>query len=116
MDTTAEIVGILADALGCPVSTEIPLQRPSGRYVGVSLDNDMGDMFLMRPRYSLMCWGSSDVDAHGLAVSALHALAGAAGTHPYLSDVSLDSMARDEWGNDGQARYLLTVDCVFNII
>lgn len=113
MDTTEVIVGILQAALGIPVSTEVPLERPE-RAVQVSLDNDMSDEFLLRPRYALMCWGSSDMDAHGIAVSALHALSDAAETHPHLSDASLDSMSRDEWGRDGQARYLLTVDCVFN--
>lgn len=114
MDTTEIVVGILADGVDAPVSTEVPLVRPN-RAVIVALDNDMSDTFLMRPRYELMCWGSSDVDAHGLAISALHALTDAAETHPYLSAVSLDAMARDEWGKDGQARYVMTVDCVFNI-
>ena len=35
-------------------------------------------------------------------------------THPYLSAVQLESLARDEWGRDGQARYALQVVCIIN--
>lgn len=113
MDTVAMVVEILSDELDVPVSTEVPMTRPD-RFVLVSLDGDMSDMFILRPRFTLMCWGSSDLDAHGIALSALHALTDAAETHPYLSAVQMQAMARDEWGRDGQARYALQVDLIVN--
>ncbi len=114
MDTTATIVGILSDALEVPVGTDIPMQRPS-RAVMVAQDGDQSDMFLMRPIYTLTCWGASDVDARGIAISAMHALSEAAETHPYLSAVLMESLARDEWGASGQSRYALSVQTIFNI-
>lgn len=113
MDTVALVVGILAQDLGVPVSTEVPPTRPQ-RFALVSLDGDMSDPFILRPRFTIMCWGTTDIDAHGIALSALHALADASQTHPYLSAVQLESLARDEWGRDGQARYALQVVCIIN--
>lgn len=113
MDTTELVVGILSDALDVPVSTEIPMERPD-RLAMVSLDGDSSDDLILRPRYAITCWGASDLDAHGIAISALHALTDAAQDHPYLSHASMESMARDEWGRDGQARYILTVDLTIN--
>lgn len=113
IDTTEIVVGILADALDVPVSTDIPMRRPE-RLVMVSLEAEESDGFLLRPTYSLMCWGLTDMDARGIAVSALHALSEAAETHAWLSSVAMDNMARDEWSGNGQARYALTVRMVFN--
>ena len=113
MDTTAEVVAILSDALDVPVSTEVPMERPR-RLVAISLEGCEDDGFFIAPRYSLMCWGQSDVDAHGIAMSALHALTDAAAVHPYLSDVRMETMARDEWGATGQARYQLVIELLFN--
>ena len=113
MDTTATVVGILTDALTVPVGTDIPMQRPT-RQVMVMQESDQSDMFLMRPTYAVTCWGTSDMDARGLALSALHALADAAETHPYLSAAVMENLVRDEWGATGQARYVLTVQTIFN--
>lgn len=113
MDTTELVIGILSDALDVPVSTEVPMQRPD-RLAMVALDGDASDGFILRPRYAITCWGASDLDAHGIALSALHALADAARDHPLLSHASMESMARDEWARDGQARYVLTVDLTIN--
>ena len=114
MDTVALVVGVLSDELDVPVSTEVPMTRPQ-RFALVSLDGDASDPFILRPRFTIMCWGSTDIDAHGIALSALHALADASQTHKYLSAVQLESLARDEWGRDGQARYALQVTCIINI-
>lgn len=113
IDTTEIVVGILADALDVPVSTDIPMQRPD-RLVMVALESEEDDPFLLRPTYSLTCWGMSDVDAKGIAMSALHALADAAATHGWLSHVAMDNLTRDEWSGTGQARYVLTLRMVFN--
>lgn len=114
IDTTEIIVGILADALDCPVSTDVPMERPA-RLAMVSLDGDeRSDRFILRPIYSVTCWGTSDRDAKSIALSALHALSDASETHKWLSAVQLDTLARDEWGRNGQARYMLTVQTVFN--
>lgn len=114
MDTTGLVVDILADALDVNVSTEVPLQRPE-RMALVALDGDRSDEFVLRPRYAITCWGRTDVDAHGIAMSALHALTDAAETDPYLFAAEMEDMARDEWGRNGQARYVLTVDLTINI-
>lgn len=113
IDTTEVIVGILADSLDVPVSTDIPMKRPD-RLVMVSLESEESDRFILRPTYALTCWGRSDVDARGIAVSALHALVDAAGTHDYLSHVAMENMTRDEWSGTGQARYVLTVRTTIN--
>ena len=114
MDDIALVVGILTDAMDVPVSTEVPASRPE-RFVMVALGSDQSDMFIHRPTFNLTVWGSSDKDAHGLAVSAMHALVDAAQTHPLLSHVSLESMARDEWTKDGHARYLVEVELTINV-
>lgn len=113
MDATPIVVGVLKDALPVPVSTEIPAQRPD-RLVTVDLAGGSSDPFLNTPRYQLMCWGRSDMDAHGLALACADALWAAAEEHPLLSACQLVSMARDEWTATGQARYLVTVDLTIN--
>ena len=113
MDTTALVIGILNDALDVPVQTDIPLQRPS-RLVMVMQEGDASDMFLLRPTYSITCWGMSDVDARGIAISCVHALAEASETDEYLSSVEMMGLVRDEWTGTGQARYVLTVTLVIN--
>lgn len=72
-------------------------------------------MLLRRPTVALTVWGRTDADAHGLAVSAVHALAEAAQTHDLLSSADLQTMSRDEWTSTGQARYLVEVDLTINI-
>lgn len=113
MDTTEIVVGVLRDALQVPVSTEIPSQRPD-RQVTVDLSGGSADPFLNTPRYQLMCWGQSEIDAHGIALACVEALWTAAEEHPLLSACQLVSMARDEWTATGQARYLVTVDLTIN--
>lgn len=113
IDTTEIVVGILSDALDVPVSTDVPMNRPD-RLVMVALESSEDDAFLLRPTYSLTCWGASDMDAKGIAMSALHALAGAAADHDWLSNVEMDNLTRDEWSGTGQARYVLTARTVFN--
>lgn len=114
MDTTALVVDILADELTCAVQTDIPLTRPT-RLVMVTQESDQSDMFLLRPSYAITCWGTSDLDARGIAMSALHALTDAAETDKYLSAVEVENLVRDEWTATGQARYVLTVALTVNI-
>lgn len=114
-DEVSLVVGILQDAFPTvPVSTEIPPNRPS-RFINVALSADQSDMFVRRPTVSLTVWGRSDEDAHGLALSAFHAIAEAAQTHDLLSSADLQTMSRDEWTSTGQARYLVEVDLTINI-
>ena len=80
----------------------------------VDLSGDQSTLFLLMPRYDLTCWGSSDRDAHGIALSAVQALQEAALDHPYLSDCQLETMSREEWSRDGQGRYLAVVQLVIN--
>lgn len=113
MNTTNLVLDLLSDALDVPVSTDMPRDRPT-RLVLVDLSGDQSTPFLLRPRYDLTCWGTSDRDAHGLALSAVQALQEAALDHPYLSDCQLETMSREEWSRNGQGRYLAVVDLVIN--
>lgn len=115
-DDIALVVDVLSDSTalaGVPISTEIPATRPR-RMVLVALVGDMSDELIRRPRVMLTVWGTSDVDAHGLAVTAVHELADAAQTHDLLSSVSLESMSRDEWAANGAARYIAQLDLTIN--
>ena len=113
IDTTSYVVGVLSDALDVSVQTDIPPERPK-RLVMVSQEGDQSDMFLLRPSYAITCWGMSDVDARGIAISALHALTDDALDSKWLSSVDLDGLVRDEWTGTGQARYVMSLSFVFN--
>lgn len=113
IDPIALVVGILADALDVPVSTEVPRERPD-RLVTVDLAGDHSTPYVLQPRYQILCWGRSDQEAHAMARACLDALWAAADEHPYLSSCQLESMARDEWTSTGQGRYLLVVDLTIN--
>jgi len=113
MDTTKIVTDILTEALSVTVSTDIPRDRPE-RLVLVDLTGDQSDEFILRPRYDLTCWGTSDRDAHGIALSAVQALQEAALDHPYLSACQLETMSREEWSRNGQGRYLAVVDLTIN--
>lgn len=110
-------VTVLAEALAVPVGTDMPSDqehRRTERYVMVSLDGDGSDPFLLRPTIALTCWGASDHDAHGIALSAIDALRDAALDHDLLSAVELDSISREEWSRNGQSRYLALVGLYIN--
>ena len=116
MDCIALVVSLLQDAVelsGVPISTEIPPTRAT-RLIMVGLVGDESDLLILRPRVSLTVWGSSDADAHGLAVTAYHVLAEAAQTDDYLSHVALETMSRDEWTATGQARYVVQLNLTIN--
>ena len=113
MDATKLVVDLLSESLTVPVSTDMPRNRVE-RMVLVDLSGDQSTPFLLMPRYDLTCWGSSDRDAHGIALSAVQALQEAALDHPYLSDCQLETMSREEWSRDGQGRYLAVVQLVIN--
>ena len=107
-------VEILKDGVDATVSTELPKDRPA-RYVMVGLDGDESTPYLLRPRLSLTCWGTSDRDANSLAISAIGALQDAAIDHPYLSSCDLETMSREEWSRNGQSRYLAIVTLTINV-
>ena len=114
MDDIAMVIEILADALDCHVSTEVPAKRPE-RLVMVAQTGDTSTTLLHTLEVSLTCWGKNDYDARNLALSASHALTDAALDHPLLSSAALQSITRDEWTTTGQARYLAIMDLVFNV-
>ena len=113
MDAIELVVGILKDALNVPVSTEIPQERHQ-RFVMVALDGDQSTPFLLMPRIALTCWGETDRDAHGIALSAFEALRDASLDHPYLSAADLETMSREEWSRTGQSRYLALINLTIN--
>ena len=113
MDSVELVVGILRDELTVPVHTEIPQDR-AGQLVLVSLEGDQSTEYLLLPRISLTCWGSSDRDAHGIALSAYEVLRDAALDHPYLSAADLVTLSREEWSRNGQSRYIAIIDLTIN--
>ena len=113
MDTTKLVVDILSEALDVPVSTDIPSGRPE-RLVLVDQSGDQSTPHLLMPRYDLTCWGLSDRDAKGVAMSALQALQEASLDHPYLSACQLETMSHEQWSRNGQGRYLVVVDLIIN--
>lgn len=113
-DATPIVLEILRDAMAVPVVTDIGKNRPS-RLVLVDLTGDQSDMFVLRPRYALTCWGESDKDAHGIALSAVQALQEAAEDHPFLSNCDLETMSREEWSKNGQSRYMAEVSLTINV-
>lgn len=114
MNATAINVAILSDALDVPVTTQVPKDRPE-RMVCVSRSGGTMDEFFDRPEITLICWGSTDAEASGLAISAIHALSEAAQTHDLLSSSDLDSMSRDSWSATGEARYRVVLQQVINL-
>lgn len=113
MDVVSLVVGVLAEALDVSVSTEMPAARPD-RLVLVTLDGGTSDGLILRPRVGLTCWGASDEEAHSIAMAAVDALWDAALDHPYLSSCELESLARDEWGRSGRARYVAALELTVN--
>lgn len=113
LDSTALCVSILSGAMDVPVSTDVTESRPT-RFVLVDLSGYQYDGFIHDARYMLTCWGRSDKDAKGIALSAVQALQEAAETHPYLSACFLETMSREEWSKTGQSRYLVEVDLIIN--
>ena len=114
MDAIKIVKDVLTDALSVRVSTEIPMERPD-RLVAVSLSGDRSTPYLLRPRIMLTCWETSDMAAHGLALSAIEALQDASADHPYLSAVALETMSREEWTRNGAARYTALLDLTINV-
>lgn len=113
-DDIALVVDVLSAALpAVPVSTEVPQNRPQ-RLIMVALAGDASDRFIRRPTISLTVWGMSDEDAHGLALSAWHAISDACLEHDLLSFCELETMSRDEWTATGQSRYLVQLNLTIN--
>ena len=106
-------VGLLAEALETHVSTEVPSDRPE-RMVVVTLEDDRSDECILRPTIGLICFGTSDLDAHNLSVAAVTALRCAAEDHPYLSAAQLDSREGDRWGRTGEGIYTCIIDLTIN--
>lgn len=108
------VTALRAALPGAKVSTEMPARRP-GRAVMVAQVGGTCDEFMDRPRIEMMCWGTSDTDARTLAMDAVLALSDAAEAHPYLSSSEMETISRDEWTQDGSARYRAVVDLVVNL-
>ena len=117
MDATKLVLDILTESLAVPASTEMPRQRDHAmpeRYVLVDLSGYQSDGFVHRPRFDLTCWGTSDRDARGIALSAVQAIQEAAMDHPYLSACDLETLSREEWSRTGQGRYLAIIELAVN--
>lgn len=114
MNAITLVKSILTESLAVPVSTDVPANRPD-RLVTIDLEGDSSTFYVLRPRIALTCWGRSDRDAHGLALSAVQALQEAALDHPYLSDAALETLSREEWSRNGQGRYLALMSLTINV-
>lgn len=114
VDPIAEVVAILtADFPQVHVSTDMPMERPE-RAIMVALDGDASTPYLLLPRIGLTVWGTSDMDAKGLAFAAVDSLRDASLTHDWLSAVQLETVSRDEWSRNGQSRYFAALQLTFN--
>lgn len=114
MDPIAMALPILRDAFGAvPVSTEVFPDRPD-RLVVVTLVGGMTDGFVMDALLGITCWGRDDHDALTMATLAADALRDAAEEHPYIFSADLESVSRDEWTLNGQARYYAQVRLTIN--
>lgn len=114
MDATAINVAILSEALEVPVCTQVPKDRPA-RMVCVERSGGSSEDCFDLPEITLLCWGATDAEASGIAITAAHALAEAAQTHDLLSSSELDSMSRDSWSATGEARYRAVLQQVINL-
>lgn len=114
MDPTALCVDAIAHRLSIPVSSEIPPERPKGRFVQVSKAGGTESDFIDSPIMALVCWGSSDADASALATDCIHALAEQASDDPLLSHSELITCYRDEWGGTGESRYMVQLRLTIN--
>ena len=114
MDAIGLVKTVLTEALEVDVVTDIPRDRPQ-RLVAIALDGDNSTPYLLRPRILLTCWGRTNHDALGLTLSAIEALEDAACDHPYLSSAELETMSREEWSRDGQARYMAVLELTINV-
>lgn len=112
-DSVALVVDILSKALTVPVSTEIP-QRRKDRLVLVEREGGTMSDFIDRPRIGLLCWGTSDDEAQGIAIDAVHALAEAALDHERLSSSKVEAMSRDGWSQGDGARYRVVLELTIN--
>lgn len=113
MNSIELTVGLLAEALEVPVSTEVPEERPE-RMVIVALESERSDELILRPSVTLTCIGKSDLDAYNLSVSAVDALRESAEDHPYLSSAILGDKAGDRWDRTGEGIYIALVDLTIN--
>lgn len=113
MNPIALVVQLLGESLEVPVSTEVPPQRPE-RMVIVSLEGDRSDELILRPSVSLMCVGTSDLDAFELSTDAVTALRESAQTHPYLSSVQLNGKAGDRLDRTGEGIYQSLLELTIN--
>lgn len=108
-------VSVLSDAFPkIPVSTEVPQQRPKGRFILLTQTACSIKDFLAKAQMTIAVWGESDADAYALAIDVMHALNETAGLPGNLSDVEMINMARDEWAATGQARWMLQVLLTIN--
>lgn len=115
MDPNSLCVSILSKALrGVEVSTEVPHARPRGPFVQVSRTGGDRLDFIDRPIMTLICWASSDSSAYALGIDCVHELERQAAVDPFLSSAELISMSRDEWGANGQSRYMVQVRLTIN--
>lgn len=113
-DSVALVVDVLSKALTVPVSTEIP-QKREDRLVLVEREGGRMSDFIDRPRIGLLCWGTSDAEAQGIAIDAVHALADAALDHERLSSSKVETMSRDGWSHGDGARYHVVLELTINL-
>lgn len=105
--------GITVGGITVPVTTKVPADRPD-LMICVSREGGYMDEFFDHPTMTLLCWGRTDAEASGLALSAAHALSDAALDHPLLSSSEMESMSRDEWTPNGAARYRVMIQQTIN--
>lgn len=113
-NAVAKVIGILSEKFDCPVSSEMPQDGIKSRFINVSLIGDESTQFLSLPTVELLVWAESDAAASSLCLDCFDALCEAAVEDEYLSHVTMNTMTRDSWTNNGHARYRLDVDLTIN--
>jgi hypothetical protein len=114
VDAIGIAIQALRNQLGIEASSEMPATRPSGPYVAVWLETQSERDFVVDASVSLLCWGSSDVEAQALALGCMEALQAESATHDLLSQASMSALSRDEWAADGSSRYRLSAELLIN--
>lgn len=103
MDILASIVSHLSTELGCPVSTERPVNPPS-KMVTVIRAGGGGSRFMDTARVLIHTWGSSDSEAYLLGRKAAKAMFSLPAVADNVAEVTQDSFYSNIY-TDGTRRW-----------
>lgn len=115
-DPTRLCISILKRAFpDIPITSEIPFERPPAPLIQISRTGGEDTDFVSKPVMQMLCWGGSDPGSQALCMDAVSALRAAAEEDKVLSSVVCQSVSRDEWTVEGEARYRAQLNLVINV-